>query len=248
KRKTGIQFVILLLIFLNPDLGVAQEKLPSEAVKLEIVLPRAIWGSKSKITITDYAKVIAKEGIISSKIKEIEGVGFSESKNNLKISLMVSEIEFAELEGQAFSYVDYGVESNNMLNRFLDLGIESETITRMAFLPRVNKGTIKISTDSSATWDMKFNIPVEQIREDFLVGYLTNGTRSIKVIQTNLDYLLNQNDPIYINDGFDFYEFVEDGISIGAVTFEAENSIWLKPGIDSYTQMVLCTAMMALAF
>ncbi len=237
--------LLMTLVFAN---GFAQEKLPLDAEKLEVVLPKTIWGSKSKITLTGYAQVIGKEGITSSKIKEIDGVGYSESKQNLRISLQVSEHEFAELDGQAFQYVDYGVSGNNTLNRLLDLGIESETITRMNFLPRVNKASIETSSEPSDTWGLKFNIPVEAIKEEFLVGYLTNGERTIKVIQTNLDYLLTDNAPAYMNEDLDFFEFIEFGVSLGAVTFEAENSIWLKPDLDPNTKMIVCIAMMALAF
>jgi hypothetical protein len=36
------------------------------------------------------------------------------------------------------------------------------------------------------------------------VGYLTNGNRTIKVLQTNLDYLLADFVPVYVNEGLDF--------------------------------------------
>jgi hypothetical protein len=86
----------------------------------------------------------------------------------------------------------------------LDLGIETETITRMVFFPRVNKASIQTSSDPFDTWGLKFNIPIEPISEDFFVGYLTNGNRTIKVLQTNLDYLLADFVPVYVNEGLDF--------------------------------------------
>lgn len=249
-----LKTICLVIFFFISTFSFAQghytinEELPSDSEKLELILPKIYWFSKSKITVGNFGVATIKEGISSTETTRKKGVSYSETKQKISIELKNSENESCFLEARTIQKDEFVMKSDPIFNRILDLGIESEEILRMDIFPKIYTGTITTDSKNSNTWDFILTIVDQDFISNFEVGILTSGERTINVIQTKLDALknINGNDKGLSNNLF--YEFTENGISIGAVTYDSENSIWLKPGLDKNTKLILCTAMLSIAY
>ena len=130
----------------------------------------------------------------------------------------------------------------------MDLGIESEEIMSMTVFPKTFTGTITTNQQDSNPWEFILTILEQDFARNLEVGILTTGDRTINVIQTELNEFKNISLNVDNESRNTIYEFIENGISIGAVTYDSENSIWLKPGLDLATKLIICTAMISIAY
>ncbi|MBN3522030.1 hypothetical protein JYB62_18645 [Algoriphagus lutimaris] len=224
------------------------EGLPSDSEKLELILPKIYWFSKSKITVGNFGEATIKEGISSTETTRKKGVSYSETKQKISIILKGSDNKSCYLEARTVQKDEFVIKSDPIFNRILDLGIESEEILRMDIFPKTYLGKISTDTNDPKPWDFILTTVEQDFISNLEVGILTTGDRTIYVIQTTLDPLrkINENSEGLTNTLF--YEFIENGISLGAVTYDSENAIWLKPGLDKTTKLILCTAMLSIAY
>jgi len=249
-----LKTVCLLIFFLISTFSLAQnhfkinEELPSDSEKLELILPKIYWFTKSKITLGDFGIATIKEGITSTESTRKKGVSYTETKQKISIFLENTTNSSANLEARTIRKDEVVVAGNSFLNRFLDIGIESEEIVSMAIYPKTFIGTITTNQKDSKPWDLILTIVDQDLILNLEVGILTSGERTINVIQTRLDSLKNISGNEEDLSGDLLYEFIENGISLGAVTYDSENSIWLKPGLDLTTKLILCTAMISIAY
>jgi hypothetical protein len=248
-KKTCLFIIFFTTTFLlAQDKIIINEKLPSDSEKLELILPKIYWFNKSKIQVANYGVAKIKEGITSTETTRKKGVTYSETKQKITIILNSTENESSSLIGRTVKNDEYIIKDNYFLNRVLDIGVESETILSMVFYPKTLKAAITTNIGNSKSWDFLLKTTDQNQILNIEIGRLTAGERTINVIQTNLEGLKNINENDSITARTLFYEFIENGISLGAVTFDDENSIWLKPGLDSTTKLILCTAMLSIAY
>ncbi|MCF7561092.1 hypothetical protein L3X39_10635 [Sabulilitoribacter multivorans] len=248
-----------VILFLTTTVVLAQdsikiiESLPSNSEKLNVILPKAYWFNKYKIILENYGVAKIKEGISSTSTNNINGVTYAETKQKISVVLTDSENNTSHLQARTVQNGEFVVKEDILLNRVLNIGIEGEEIQSMIFYPKTLIGTITTNINNSENWN--FNIKVFDLKvrnpRDYLfteIGSLNNGVRTISIIRTNLDSNSNIDVKNDISKGALFYEFLENGISLGAVTSYDESSIWFKPGLDSITKLILCTAMLSIEF
>lgn len=251
--ELSIKTCIYLIFWVAPfssaqDKLIINEELPNNSEKLDLILPRAYWFNKSKIQVVNYGIAKIKEGITSTETTRKKGVTYSETKQKFSIILNNPDNESSSLIGKTVQNDEYVIARNKLLNGVLNIGVEEETILSMEFYPKTLKATITINLENSKSWDFLLKTTNQNQILNSEIGRLTNGNRIINVIQTNLDSLKNINEDGSITERTLFYEFIENGIVLGAVTYDDENSIWLKPNLDSRTKLILCTAMISIAY
>lgn len=234
--KIIIAFIILLLpvdLSAQDSLGL-NNKLAINAEKLELIFEtktKSIFGQslklfnpdKSKVNVGNYGVANIKKSNPSSSKTEIFGISYDETRFTFSIDFVNSLNQTSKLKGSE--------KNSNVLKKI--------------------KADITTNSENSNPWSfflqeigIKDVLSVEQGGGE--IGKLTNGNRTIIVRHSDLDHLeyINMNNEIPI--GIYFYEFIENGISLGTVAFEDANSIWLNPDLDSTTKLVLCTAMLAI--
>ena len=248
--KTTCTVILLLTttVILAQDSIKIIEPLPSNSEKLNLILPKIYWFNKSKIIVGNYGVARIKEGITTTETNRKKGVTYSETKQKISIKLTNSDNESSNLEVNNVQNDEYVIKDNILLNRVLDIGVESEEIESMVFYPKTIKGTITSTIENSKKFEIDLMVINQKKYLNIEIGKLTDGERTINVIRTNLDSNKNINENIEISERTIFYEFLENGVSLGAVTFDDENSIWLKPGLDPITKLILCTAMLSIAY
>ena len=102
------------------------------------------------------------------------------------------------------------------------------------------------NSETSRSWNLSLRIDkVGFFNID--KGSLTDGERSIKIIRSKIGRFQNIEELSEWTPETLFYEFIEDGVSLGAVSFEYGNVIWLKPDLDASTKLIVCTAMLSMA-
>lgn len=109
------------------------------------------------------------------------------------------------------------------------------------------EATITTNQKESKTWNLYLRLENTLFLNIDKESRLTDGERTIKIIHTNFCRFKNPNENSTIPPETVFYEFIENGVSLGAVTFDGENSIWIKPDLDSTTKLILSTAMLSIA-
>jgi hypothetical protein len=248
--KTTYTVILLLTtaVILAQDSIKIIEPLPSNSEKIDLILPKTYWFNKSKIIVGNYGVAKIKEGITSTETNRKKGVTYSETKQKISIVLTDSDNKSSNLQVNNVQNDEYVIKDNILLNRVLNIGVESEEIESMIFYPKTIKGSITSNIENSKKFDIDLMVIDQNTYLNIEIGKLTDGVRTINVIRTNLDSNKNLNENSDISARTIFYEFLENGISLGAVTFDDENSIWLKPGLDSTTKLILCTAMLSIAY
>ena len=242
---TIILFLATTVVFAQDSIRLF-EPLPSNSEKYNLKLPKAYWGTKYKVTVENYGVAKMKEGITSTSSNRKKGVNYSETKQKLFISLTDTNNISSNLQVQTEQKEEYVIKNNFLENTLLNVtgtGVETSEIQNWSVFPKTISGTITTNLENSKNWDInliKDNEPSLFTK----MGSLTNGERTINVILTNLDSNknINENGDIYV--GASFCEFVENGISLGAVGLYGEHSIWLKPGLDPSTKLILITALL----
>jgi len=246
KIACSIAFFVTTIMALAQDSIVSFEPLPSNSEKLKLVLPKAYWGNKHKITIVNYGIAKMKQGITSVSQETKKGVSYSETKQKYFINLTDSNNNISTLQAQIVQYDKYAVKKHFLGNTVLEAlgtGVEMEEVQNIEISPKEITGTITTDLENNKNWEV--NLAVDLKPSLFAeIGNLTDGERTINVILTNLDSnkKINENGDIY--GGVIFYEFIENGISIGAVASRGEHTIWLRPGLDPSTKLILCSAML----
>ena len=254
KTVTLLKSFFAIIIFLMTSILIAQdtiriiEPLPNNSEKLNLILPKVYWFNTSKITLGNYGVAKIKEGITSTSTNRKNGVTYSETKQKITISLTDSDNNTSKLQVINTKNDEYVIKENVLLNRVLDNGVKSEEIQSMVFYPNITEGTITSNLENSKKWDFILKTTDQNAILNVKIGKLTDGERAINVIRTNLDNNIKINENGEISERTLFYEFLENGISIGAVTYDDENSIWLKTGLDPITKLILCTAMLSIAY
>lgn len=254
KLKKISAFVIFMSItpLAGQNIITINEQLPFNTEKLEIKFPRAVWFGKSKVSLGNYAVANIKEGPTSNETRRKRGVYISETKFKFSIILKNSQNSTATLEARTVENSEYVVLRKNLEGIFLGdvLGTEteSEKILDMAIYPKNLKATIKTNLEESSNWDFLLRKPDPYDISNEEIGILTDGERSIYVIQSNLECLKNMDKKDLIQLNKVFYEFIENGISLCKVTYDNENSIWLKPDLDQITKLILCISMLSLRY
>ena len=227
-KKTFVVVIALMPIFLfSQNDSIIQENLPDDVEKLSVIfqnqglmnVPVTIFNkTTAKVKVGDYGVAKINKKSPSESTTTIMGITYGETK--LKFSIDFND----SLNGSSKLT---GTKINNDL---------SESI----------KATLTTNAVNSKSWNFFFKIS----KINFLqteVGRLTEGERTIRVVRRNFLRAEDTNENNEIQQEPLFYEFIENGVSLGAVTFDGENSIWLKPGLDSATKLILCAAMLSIA-
>jgi len=245
KTSTRLKITCSIAIFFTTIMVLAQdsimgfEALPSNSEKLKLVLPKAYWFNSYKLKIANY-------GV--AKIKENAPDTDAIKKQKISINLTDFNNNTSTLSVRTVQEYFYSTRSHNLENNILSaLGTGIEVDPQEHFIdsiaPKTIKGTIITSLKNSKNWDICF-VKDNEPSLFTKMGSLTDGERTINVILTNLysNKNINENGDIYA--GVVFYEFIENGISLGAVASRGEHTIWLRPGLDPSTKLILCSAML----
>jgi hypothetical protein len=229
--KNSIVFIIFLvpiILFPQNENGlILNEKLPNNIEKFGLIfhnqellgVPITLFNkTTSKVTVGNYGDAKITKRTPSETTTKIFGITYIETKFKFFIDFNNSLNESSKLIGTKINS-DF-----------------SETI----------KATITTGLKNSKSWD--FIVKIDKINfSNIDIGRLTEGERTIEIIRTDFLQLKNNNEYQEAFVETQFYEFIENGISLGAVTFDNENSIWLKSGLDATTKLILCTAMLSIA-
>ncbi len=236
--------IIVLIIFLAPVFSIAQnelivtEKLPVDAEKIEILFrnqaPVYLFNKiKSKANLGSYGAAKIEKESPSEGTTRIMGVTYSETKFKYSIELTTSENVSSKFSGK------------QQLLKINAIGNLTVVEDESSVYPKTIKASITTTLENSKSWDFILKMNDLNALLSIEIGSLTQGERTIHVTQINMDGV-NENGSAAARRLA--YEFIEDGISLGAVTFSGENIIWLKPDLDSTTKLVLCTAMLSIAY
>lgn len=227
-KKIFVLVVLLMPTMLFPQDGlVINEEFPPNAQKLNLVfqtneflnVPITLFNkTTTKVNVGNYGNAKIKKRTPSESTTKVLGITYNESKFKFFIDFNNSLNQSSALTGTK--------TSSNIL-------ITTEAI-------------ITTNLENSRPWN--FFLRIDKV--DFLnidLGRLTQGERTIKVFRTQSRRFksIDENDEISPNRVF--YEFIEDDVSLAAVTLGDENSIYLKPGLDATTKLILCTAMLSIA-
>lgn len=233
KNIKQIRKTLALVILLIPTLLFAQdgliinEEFPPNAQKLNLVfqtneflnVPIVLFNkTTTKVNVGNYGNAKIKKRTPSESSTKILGITYSETKFKF--------------------FIDF----NNSINQTSGL---TGTKTSSNIL-ETTKAVITTNIENSIPWN--FFLRIDKL--DFLnvdLGRLTQGERTIKIFRTHARRFKSIDENDEINPDRVFYEFIEDDISLAAVTFGDENSIYLAPGIDATTKLILCTAMLSIA-
>ena len=222
--KRTFLFIIFLLpicLFAQEELNI-NEKLPVNAEKLEVNF------NYSSITLfnTNTTKVMVSH-YGNGKIKKKSGSG--STTKVLGITYVESKFKF---------FIDF-------TNAFNESSNVTGTKTTSNVLETI-EATVATNLETSKSWNLYLRIDkLEFLNID--LGRLTAGDRTIKIIRSKIGRFQNIEQMSELNPETLFYEFIEDGVSLGAVTFEGESTIWLKPDLDATTKLIVCTAMLCIA-
>ncbi|MDU8885731.1 hypothetical protein RXV94_06135 [Yeosuana sp. MJ-SS3] len=248
KTTCSLILVFITTVIFAQDSIKIIEPLPINSEKLNLIFPRTYWFNKSKVIFENYGVAKIKEGITSTETDRKKGVHYSKTKQNISIKLSDPDKNSSTLQVKTVQKDETVIKEDILLNRVLNVGIEAEEIQSMVFFPKKIKGFITTNGDSSNKWDLNLEVINEKSFLFVEVGSLKYCERFIQIIRTNLDSNKNINVNNDITERTIFYEFLENGISLGAVTFDDEHSIWLKPGLDAITKLILCTSMLTIAY
>lgn len=214
-------FLIPVCLFAQND-SILNEKLPVNAEKLDLIF------NYSSITLfnTNTTKVrVNNYG--NGKIKKKSGSG--STTKVLGITYVESKFKF---------FIDF-------INAFNESSNVTGTKTTSNVLETI-EATISTNLETSRSWNLYLRIDkLEFLNID--MGRLTDGERTIKLIRSKSSRFQNIEELSELNPETLFYEFIEDGVSLGAVICEAGNTIWLKPDLDATTKLIICTAMLSIA-
>ena len=227
--KKIIFFVILSIpTLLFPQDGLLlNEDFPPNAQKLNLIfqtneflnVPITLFNiNTTKVKVGNYGDAKIKKKSPSESTTKVLGITYTESKFKF--------------------FIDF----NNSLNQASEL---TGTKTNSKVLETIN-AVITTNVENSRPWN--FFLRIDKL--DFLnvdLGRLTQGERTIKVFRTHTRRFKSIDENDETNQERVFYEFIENDVSLGAVTFGDENSIYLIPGLDITTKLILCTAMLSIA-
>ena len=216
-----ILFLMPICLFAQEELNI-NEKLPVNAEKLDLNF------NYSSITLfnTNTTKVMVSH-YGNGKIKKKSGSG--STTKVLGITYVESKYKFL-------------IDFSNVYNGSSNLTGTKKTSNVLETI----EATITTNLETSKSWNLYLRID----KIDFLnldMGSLTAGERTIKIIRSKIGRFQNIEEISELNPETLFYEFIEDGVSLGAVTFEGESTIWLKPDLDETTKLLVCTAMLSIA-
>lgn len=233
KNMEQVKKIIVFVILLIPTLILAQndfiinEEIPPNAQKYNLNfqtneflnVPIVLFNkTTTKVAVGNYGNAKIKKRTSSESTTKALGITYSESKFKF--------------------FIDF----NNELNQSSEL---TGTKTNSNVLETI-KAVITTNLENSKPWN--FFLRIDKV--DFLnidLGRLTQGERTIKVFRTHSRRFKGLDDKDEINPETLFYEFIEDDVSLGSVTYGDENSIYLTPDLDSSTKLILCTAMLSIA-
>ena len=214
-------FFIPIWVFAQND-SIVNVKLPVNAEKLEVNFQYSaitfLNTNTTKVTVSNYGDGKIKKKSGSASTTKVLGITYNESKYKFSIDFINAFNETSNLSGTK--------TTSNVL----------ETI----------KATMTTNLETSKTWNLSLRID----KVDFFnldMGSLTDGERSIKIIRSKVGRFQNIEELSEWPPETLFYEFIEDGVSLGAVSFEYGNAIWLKPDLDASTKLIVCTAMLSMA-
>jgi hypothetical protein len=246
KAICSVALLVITTIVIAQDSIRITEPLPINSEKINLIYPKIYWFNKYEITLENYGVARVKEGITSTSAKNKKGITYSETKQKITINLTDFDHHSSTLQARTVQNDEYTIKENvleNTLLKELGTGIETEEIHNMIIFPKSIKGNISTNSENDKVWNIDLKLAPNSIQ--FIeVGKLTSGDRTINVIQTNVtinQYLTNDNTRSTLN-----YQFIENGIVLGAVTFNEQNVILLKPGVDPTTKLVLCTTLLIL--
>lgn len=214
-------FLIPICLFAQKD-SIVNEKLPVNAEKLEVNFQYSsitlLNTNTTKVTVNPYGNGKIKKKSGSQSTTKVLGITYVESKYKFLIDFSTVYNESSNLTGTK--------KTSNVL----------ETI----------EATMTTNSETSRSWNLSLRIDkLEFLNID--TGRLTNGERTIKIIRSKMGRFQNIEALSEWPPETLFYEFIEDGVSLGAVSFEYGNVIWLKPDLDASTKLIVCTAMLSMA-
>ncbi|WP_242206496.1 hypothetical protein [Aestuariivivens insulae] len=259
KTTAHLKTIYIIILFLLTTVVFAQdsirlfEPLPRNSEKINLIQPKGaiIWGNSDKYTLENYGAAKVKNGITSTGTNRKRGVYYSVVKQKITINLTTFNNMTSTLKVQTVQNEEYTLKDTSFENALLNIagtGVETEEVQSYAPFEKTIRGSITTSSEISKNWDI--NLIIDKTPSLFLeLGNLTNGNQTIKIIRTNLDDNKNINENGNIPEATQFYELLENGISLGAVTtknYNGDNSIWLKPGLDASTKLILCSALLLL--
>lgn len=248
-------FVSIILLF--PSILIAQtglilkEKLDVDAEKMDIIFQNQnlfnqpvyfLNKTTSKVLVGDYGTAKIERRSPSQSSTKMIGISATEVKFKFTIDFTNSSNESTELIGTKSNI------SNNL---------------------KTTKATISTNLENSKPWDFylnnigqNFNLYLESTKpsedEQSLythsqnsvltkeIGKLSDGERTINLIQTSLESQKTSNENGEMVSKTIYFEFKENGITLATVTFDGENAIWLKAGLDASTKLILCTAILSI--
>lgn len=222
-RKTFIFiFLIIPICFFAQEDEIINEKLPVNTEKLDLIFKYSsitlLNTNTTKVTVGNYGDGKIKKRSGSGSTTKILGITYVESKYKFFIDFINAFNQSSNLTGTK--------TSSNVLEKI--------------------EATMTTTVEPSRSWHL--NLRIDKI--DFLnmdMGRLTDGERTIKIIRSKMGRFQNIAEHIEWSPETLFYEFIEDGVSLGAVLCEGGNVIWLKPDLDANTKLTVCTAMLAMA-
>ena len=222
--KKTVVFTLVLIpiwVFAQND-SIVNVKLPVDAEKLEVIFNYSsitfLNTNTTKVAVGNYADAKIKKKSPSESTTKILGITYNESKYKFSI---------------------------DFINAFNQTSNVTGTKTTSNVLEKI-EATMTTNSETSKTWNLYLRID----KVDFFnldMGSLTDGERSIKIIRSKMGRFQNIEELSEWNPETLFYEFIEDGVSLGAVSFEYGNVIWLKPDLDASTKLIVCTAMLSMA-
>ena len=213
-------FIPICLLAQNDS--IVNEKLPVNAEKLEVIFNYSAITmfntNTTKVTVSNYGNGKIKKRSGSASTTKVLGITDNESKYKFFIDFINTYNESSNVTGTK--------TTSDVL----------ETL----------EATISTNLETSKTWNLYLRID----KVDFFnldMGSLTDGERTIKIIRSKVGRFQNIEELSEWPPETLFYEFIEDGVSLGAVICEGGNVIWLKPDLDASTKLMVCTAMLSMA-
>ena len=214
-------FFIPICLFAQND-SIVNVKLPVNAEKLEVNFQYSaitlLNTNTTKVTVSNYGDGKIKKRTPSESTNKILGITYVESKFKFFIDFTNALNQSANVTGTK--------KTSNVLEKI--------------------EATMTTNSEPSRSWNLSLRIDkVGFFNID--KGSLTDGERSIKIIRSKVGRFQNIEELSEWPPETLFYEFIEDGVSLGAMICEGGNVIWLKPDLDASTKLIVCTAMLSMA-
>lgn len=221
---------LVLIIFLMPLFLVAQNSAQNDGIS-------TIKSEKLAVVFQSQSFLGASVTMFNKNTTKVKLGNYADAK----ITRKSGSSSTTKILGVSYSETksNFSIDSATTLN-------ENSKITgtkKESNILTIIEATLNTNQKDAKTWNLYLRLANTVFLNKDKEDRITDGTRTINIIPVNFCRFENRAFPPETV----FYEFIENGVTLGAVTFGTENSIWLQPDLDATTKLIVSTAMVSIA-